>query len=222
MLVQHGLCIGQGWRSPHVGALHLHSVAAGWQGITRRPRLLGHCDDGTVDLAEGGSCINFCTTVCEPAVGSTHSLGLVRGCRHHVHAQHSGGCGSGRPVGGKASRDSSACLGSCSPLTRALVTCLAAWRAASALARRHRGTTRRPAARLASAASLSMLSTRSSTSASEHDAPLGSVGHRPPAATAAAVTDGEPVQAAGVTIDDLPDDILGKIFVSAISEEGSL
>lgn len=163
-----------------------------------------------------------CKVQCESLFLGTH-LPLDDPCGlASISCQAHSGSGGGRPVGGKASRASSACLGSCSPLTRALVTCLAASRAASALARRHRGTTRRPAARLASAASLSMLSTRSSTSASEHDAPLGSVGHRPPAATAAAVTDGEPVQAAGVTIDDLPDDILGKIFVSAISEEGSL
>ncbi len=51
--------------SAHCALLHLHSAAAGWRGITQRPRLLSRCDDHAAPenrlcLAEGGRFIVFC------------------------------------------------------------------------------------------------------------------------------------------------------------------
>lgn len=93
---------------------------------------------------------------------------------------------------------------------------LAATSAASALARHARGTGRRPAAHRAAATSHSKCNAQGSSTASGQDAPLGSVGRRLPAAV------GEPAQPAeGLTINDLPNDLLGQIFMTAMDEQGS-
>ncbi len=96
-----------------------------------------------------------------------------------------------------------------------LGACLAASRTASALARCYRGTARRPAGRRAAAAPHMTFSVDTSLSGSEQAAPLASEGHRCPPAAA----DGEQPESASLTINDLPDDLLGQIFVTAFDRE---
>ena len=116
-----------------------------------------------------------------------------------------------RGNGGKSQPCSPACSRSPQSLIMLLGACLAASRTASALARHRRNRAGRPGANRAASAPRRMLSTQDSQSAGEQDAPLGFEGRRLPAAA-----DGEQMPAAALTIHDLPDDLLGQIFVTAV------